>query len=179
MADMIRLVKKDEKGIKQYTVEKVWSHNSNVCVVLMNHSSGCRCGYVGIPIKHHLFGKDYNQDCKYLQELREALTHETIGKRGIISVICWDGKGVSPEILFDVHGGLTYSGEAGEYPIEMKDVWWFGFDCAHSGDRHEIDQIFPESSREFYTNFSGDIVRSFDYCVSECESLSNQLEELK
>lgn len=30
------------------------------------------------------------------------------------------------------HGGLTFAGK--HWPLEIKDVWWFGFDCAHAGD---------------------------------------------
>jgi hypothetical protein len=64
------------------------------------------CGYAAVPTGHPLHGKGYGDD------------------------------GVD----VDVHGGLTYASAcAGAIchtpkPGEPDDVWWFGFDCAHSGD---------------------------------------------
>lgn len=35
-----------------------------------------------------------------------------------------------------VHGGLTFAGDNDGYPYKAEgDVWWVGFDCAHSYDR--------------------------------------------
>ena len=165
--------------MKKYKVEKVWPHNGNVCVVIMARH-GHRCGYVGIKPTHPLYGHDYSEHSEYLADLREALTHGTIGKRGIIPLVCWNGKKMSPEILFDVHGGITYSGDGkGEYPIKMKDVWWFGYDCAHAGDAKDkryMSQFMLDLERKYPT---GGVLRSLKYCISECESLSNQLEDLK
>ena len=86
------------------------------CMIHRN-GMGSWCGYVGVPKKHYLFGLDYNQ----LYEM---------------------GKGL------DVHGGLTFSdachnmdvnGKGICHPSDKGDhVWWFGFDCAHSGDRNPI-----------------------------------------
>lgn len=61
----------------------------------------------------------------------------------------------TPEHVFDVHGSLTYSGEAGKYPAEGEG-WWFGFDCAHSGDDFEFG-------------------RPLEYVVDNCEKLARQL----
>lgn len=69
---------------------------------------GSLCGYVGVPEGHPCHGKDYS-----------AVEEST---------------GVAP------HGGLTYSDAcAGNIchvpqPGEADNVWWLGFDCAHSGD---------------------------------------------
>lgn len=44
------------------------------------------------------------------------------------------------EVLVDVHGGLTFSGCANDFPgttEEMKDGWVFGFDTAHYSDTME------------------------------------------
>ena len=107
---------------KRYSVEKVWSHNDNACVVIMT-DMGHRCGYVGIPKEHPLFGAKYNEHSNFLEDTLDSIKDSPIGKRGIIPVFCWDGEKASPEIVFDVHGGLTYSGEGDKYPIKMKDVW--------------------------------------------------------
>jgi len=73
---------------------------------------GALCGYVAVEADHCLFEKDHD---------------------------CVDYE------LVDVHGGLTFSskcspreGGLGICHAPSKDesdnVWWFGFDCAHSGD---------------------------------------------
>ena len=44
------------------------------------------------------------------------------------------------EVPVDVHGGLTFSGCANDFPElteEMKDGWVFGFDTAHYNDNME------------------------------------------
>lgn len=143
-------------------VEKHWQHEGYECVVVMNEHMGFRCGYVGIPKGHPLYGKPYNEDCPELKGMIGE--HTTIGKRGALTVFCWDGKSTDPQIVFDVHGGLTYSGEAG-YPIDKPDTWWFGYDCGHAGDMTN------------YTVHDGDVMRDLDYCVGECESLAEQLKD--
>jgi hypothetical protein len=75
----------------------------------------------------------------------------------------------TPELVFDVHGGLTYSGSGeNSYPLPGKDLWWFGFDCAHSGDGSMDERL----------TFSDGPVRSQEYVESECESLAKQLAEI-
>lgn len=67
---------------------------------------GAWCGYVGVPPGHPWHGRDYN------------------------------------DVSADVHGGLTYSRKCDESigichvpePGEPEDVYWLGFDCAHSCD---------------------------------------------
>jgi hypothetical protein len=42
----------------------------------------------------------------------------------------------SPESKINIHGGVTFSGthdELQDNPFD-KDIWYFGFDCAHYGD---------------------------------------------
>ena len=109
---------------KRHTVEKEWSHNSNICVVIMNHSSGCRCGYVGIKPNHPLYGKKYDEPLpKTLIQFWEKAKDGDIGKRGILDLFCLDPENPDTGILFDVHGGITYSGESGTYPIEITNIW--------------------------------------------------------
>jgi hypothetical protein len=59
-----------------------------------------------------------------------------------------------------VHGGVTFSGPLNGLP---KNIWWIGYDCAHSGDR-------IKNLRE-----DGAVERSLEYCVDECESMARQL----
>lgn len=152
---------------RTFIVEKEWDHNSLKCVIINiyhGYHSSCmpdthRCGYVGVSRKHPLYGIEYSQKTKTLQSQSEWLKKQTIGKRDILSMMCWEGETVSPEIFFDVHGGLTFSGGNGKYPVES-DLYFFGFDCAHAGDNEEGG-------------------RSLEYCISECESLADQLNGIK
>jgi hypothetical protein len=166
-----------------YNVEKTWNHKSNICVVVIITSMGHRCGYVGIDKDHPLYGYNYNDTPDLIQKHFDEISNSPIGKRGIIDAITF---GMDDKLrigdLFDVHGGITYS-NTGLYPIEIWDEdgkynpWWFGYDCAHAGDGRDLD-VMPEDVRKFYT-WGYDPVRSLEYCIQECESLSDQLEEYK
>jgi hypothetical protein len=86
-----------------------------------------RCGYVGIPASHCLYGKDYTNQVKY------TIPDSTpIGKRGYIDLLLYASKEdkttCEVSIIFDVHGGITYAG-GDDYPIASSpQLWWFGFD---------------------------------------------------
>mgnify|MGYP000849681354 FL=1 len=63
---------------------------------------------------------------------------------------------------FYVHGVITYSG-CEQYPVEHNGLWCFGYDCAHLGDATA------------FAGYSGEVLRSLEYCVDQCESLADQL----
>ena len=65
----------------------------------------------------------------------------------------------------DVHGGLTY---ADRYKGEPKDIWWFGFDCAHSGD-------YVPSMAQYGGTFEDDIYWTVSAVETECTSLAEQI----
>jgi hypothetical protein len=82
------------------------------CLIVRN-PYGALCGYVGVSSDHPWYGKDYS-----------AVSHEV-----------------------SVHGGLTFADKCRLDPEEEgkgichvpeegepDNVWWFGFDCAHSYD---------------------------------------------
>jgi len=98
-----------------------------------------RCGYVGIPESHPLFGIDYGQSIKGIS--RKELEKTEMGDRGIMPVFiaALDGESsVSPDLYFDVHGSITYAGQSEEYPVKTDGkTWWYGFDCAHLDDTNE------------------------------------------
>lgn len=67
-------------------------------------------------------------------------------------------------MIVSVHGGLTFCGD-NSLLDEEKEFWWFGYDCAHSGDK---------------TKYNSDgVVRTLEYCIEECESLSEQIKNLE
>lgn len=63
-----------------------------------------------------------------------------------------------------VHGGLTFS-ETSE------DGHWIGFDCAHSGDKQDLNLPHTTEMKSF--GLGGEI-RTTEYVQWECESLCEQ-----
>lgn len=86
-----------------------------------------------------------------------------------------------------VHGGLTFAGGGGVYPIDSPGIWWFGYDCGHSQDRRdpalmsgEYKQVYEKYERQLsdiLTLSERGIIRSLEFCQNECESLARQLTE--
>ena len=163
-----------------YEVEKDWTTASGLRAVVIMVDLGHRCGYVGIPNNHPLFGVAYNEQTPLIKLDPQRSTE----KMGSIQIFCAAGKNLddlnSPEYVFKVHGGLTYSGNGGDkhkgtYPVES-DLWWFGYDCGHAGDAPA-----PGSRMAQYRSslFDGDVHRTLEYCINECESLATQLSNVK
>lgn len=123
--------------------------------LIVRQPRGFLCGYVAVPPGHPLHGKRY-------------------------SSVAVDG--------IEVHGGLTYSAAChGKVchvpkPGEPANVWWFGFDAAHSGDsapRGGLDYAYGMS---FLSMFGGDEpdegdedYRTVKYMRRQCEKLAKQL----
>lgn len=147
----------------EFEVERDWVTAAGFrAVAIFNHHFGHRCGYVGVPNGHPLHGADYAEPTDALLPPGEG---EQIGKRSLIPLLVAAGNPelmTAPDVVFDVHGGLTYSGGNGKYPVES-DLWWLGFDCGHAGDRTRY-------------NLDGE-ERSLEYVVDECESLARQITE--
>jgi len=79
----------------------------------------------------------------------------------------------------DVHGGLTYSKGKSDYPVESEGLWWFGFDCAHSGDGRDFTIMSEDYRRAFEKmEYFGGEVRTSGYVSLECERLVDQLLEM-
>ncbi len=161
---------------KHYIIESHFEYKELKCVVTFS-DLGSRCGYVGVSKKSPLFGIDYHSDLKKPELLKE-LKQTEIGKRGIIACFCWDGKKTSPEMLFNVHGGLTYSGK-GVYPVTTREqTWWFGFDCAHLNDKKDISlatKLFPDFNPGAISMFDSGVIRTKDYVEQECRNLAEQI----
>ena len=82
---------------------------------------------------------------------------------------------------FQVHGGITYSGN-GEgmqdgplFKDEFLQYWAFGFDCAHGGDMWATPKILEEKLGKPFALFPGDTYKDIDFVIKECESLADQL----
>ena len=119
---------------------------------------GHRCGYVGVDKTHPFYNLNYyDQIPKEFLYLYEEAKEEPIGKRGIIDLFCHDPKNPKIGLLFDVHGGITFSDSSEKgHPVETEEpLWFFGFDCNHYDD---------------YEN-----PKSKVYVRNECKSLAKQL----
>lgn len=103
------------------------------CVIIEHEGNqlceGYYCGYVGIPQEHPLYGV----------------------KLFVYSNLLGD---LTPEEYFDVHGGITYSGNGEALGLDSR-YWWYGYDCGHAGDTKSECNI--------------------DFCTEECKSLARQL----
>ena len=122
---------------------------TNLDCLIHRGSSGALCGYVGLPRGHKFYGKDY--------EAARARDGEYL----------------------DVHGGLTFADSCSEEvradgggichipaPGRPADVWWLGFDCAHSGD---LCPAYSEDDRGY------EQYRDIFYVKHEVQKLAAQL----
>lgn len=148
----------------KYQVEKQWSTSSGLLAVVIMGSRNHRCGYVAVPPSHLAYGKGYHEQLPEISQ--EAVASQSVGAKSpvLIFTACVGGDTEnairrSLDILIDVHGGITFASSPeyqDTYPIPSKDLWWFGFDCAHYMDDDEGG-------------------RSLEYCIQECERMATQL----
>jgi hypothetical protein len=166
-----------------HEIEKDWTTASGlravVLVCIYDGRKSHRCGYVGLPPSSPLFGVAYNQEIDVPQQLADK---QTIGSKSPIlafTACVIDGEASdrvrrSPDILLDVHGGLTYNtsdANDNKYPVESN-LWWYGFDCHHCDDAN----IEPHPTYSFNR---GGHVWSLEEVASECENLARQIAELE
>lgn len=165
--------------MKTFTIEKDWVTAAGLRAVVLMGDMGHRCGYVGVDNDHPLFAIDY-------RETHPSLTLDTkrsTEKMSPLAVLCAAGKDASelntPELVFEVHGCITYSGAGGgKYPVESN-LWWYGYDCAHAGDLPEPDSQMGRVYAEMGFAERDGVVRTLDFCIAECEALAKQLAEVK
>lgn len=168
----------------RYVVERQFKHMGYECVVTFG-VLGHRCGYVGIPKIHSLYGKHCSD---YLAIKKKDLVDREIS--GIFPLLCAcfdEDERIKIEAYFQCHGGITFAGggKNSSYPIES-DLWWFGFDCGHCDDGKELElayERFPNYRKslsmqieiESKFHIDGLIVRTEEYVAEECKKLAEQL----
>lgn len=119
--------------IKNEIVPVDFSYKTYECKILRS-PLGSLCGYINLPSDHPLHGKHYSDAIEVPLSIlnREVDDMQEIG---ILSMVYdsitgnMDEGKLSISSCFNVHGGLTFSGDP-----DNKGNWWFGFDCAHAGD---------------------------------------------
>lgn len=111
-----------------------WRDNETgmFCRVVLT-TMGHFCGYVGVEPGHPLFGMGYSEHVPELSEMLQEAMAGTVGDRGILAIAFADKNNASMDLVFDVHGSVTFAGK-----MDEDQVWWIGFDCAHYGDTNEI-----------------------------------------
>lgn len=124
-----------------------------VALLAVRSELGAWCGYAGVTEGHPWFGKTCLDNILGLEE-------------------------------WQPHGGITYgdacAGHVCHVPREGEsdNVWWLGFDCAHSGDL--VPGLVAFSRRREMTKlrggpcsaFDGDVYRPLEYVKAECERLA-------
>ena len=146
---------------------KDWKTKSGLRAVVNKHRHFC--GYVGIPKGHPLYGRSYSEHIDALKDLWEKAKQGEIGKRGVIPLFCAKEDTASMDIVFDVHGSVTFSRTSKDYPVKSK-LHWIGFGCGHSGDHMEFEGMECINCK-------------YDKCkkwtpeevAEECESLAEQI----
>jgi len=148
-ADWIRGEWDDEPDKKQWQDE-----STGLPCLIVRGTSGALCGYVGVPEGHPAFEKGYD-------DVSQA-----------------DGEYIS------VHGGLTFANRCADTadeskhichkpaPGESDNVWWLGFDCAHSGD------LCPSYAGRYGSTISGESYKAMRYVESQVRKLAEQLKAL-
>lgn len=126
-------------------LEDRWTSSSGLdCVVKGNSFSGAGyyhlCGYVRIPQGHPLHGISYDSSVPPSLSLEaDRVMQGEIGKRGIFDVFLASMKGsINVGMLFNTHGGITWSDTYAPGQPEVEGEWWYGFDCGHAGDSPEV-----------------------------------------
>lgn len=154
--------------------------------LIVRGSSGALCGYVGVTEGHPLFGIDYGS-CSLKTAKPQGKTDgddrfsQRIAERMRSRLTCGESWcDHRPESILNVHGGITFSDFCQErsdnhgichIPAngEPEKVWWFGFDCAHSGD------VCP-AYEKFYPSFGDyDSYKNVEYVKGEIAQLAKQL----
>ena len=171
-----------------YIVESDFEYKGYRCVVIFGNTL-YRCGYVGLPEGHPLYGK---HGWDHLDIKKEDLGDIPIGKRGILSLMSSamdEDERIKVHTYFNVHGSITYGdgGKYSEYPVES-DLWWFGFDCGHAGDGNDLasaKKYWPDNEnvkrriRFDEEHYIPGEIRTKEYCEEECRSLVDQIIELE
>lgn len=148
--------------------------------LLVRGPQGALCGYVGVSGLHPAHGFSAST---YSYEIAEVLTGKAAERAPVQAKV----------LELEAHGGVSFAHGCGHgdpatsichipEPGEPDDVWWFGFDCAHSGD------FCPKSERIDHpvlglgkpTGWGGMIeYRDAAYVTEQCASLAAQLKAME
>ena len=157
--------------MEKYKVEKTFIHSKCLCAVIMT-TLGHRCGYVGVTMDNMMYGIHYSDPIPGMHDKDQDLT---LGKKSVMVLLHYDKGNISPDLYFDVHGGLTFSKKGNLYPIYSQGWWWFGYDCSHCDDGQDLSYMEPKLRKIYETFPQTGTIRSLTYCIEECKNLADQL----
>ena len=88
---------------------------------------GALCGYVGVLPNHPLHGIAYNEDTDLLGDALTERMAQPIGEHPpfpvLVAAVLGGEVKRSPDVVFNVHGGLTFSGHCQEPTREGWEMW--------------------------------------------------------
>lgn len=149
-----------------------FEHAGLACKLRRNRSLAWS-GYVGVVQTHPLHGLEYGDKSSavaglYAARMERPLDVATAGMGTLLAIMC--GKAdQTVDMAIEVHGGLTYSAKG--WPGD-DGLWYFGFDCSHSGDlnpKYAEDPFFARES----------VYRNMAYAKAQTEHLAEQLATVK
>lgn len=155
-------------------LQRYWQTKAGLYAAIFWARGSHFCGYVRVPESHPLFGVPYsevNESLRGLALRNKDQPTEISALTLFTATIDADeelGFRLSPDVVLDVHGGITYSSGSQTYPVSLEGpVWWYGFDCAHAGDK-QYGRMEELASPD-------DVFRDEQFCIRQCEKLANQL----
>jgi hypothetical protein len=131
-----------------------WQAYGLECCIIRAPNLGSLCGYAGVPKSHPLYRRESSL---YIYRKVENSLNYVVGF-GFV------GEPEYQDIGLDVHGGVTFVQASAH-----NDLWWFGFDCAHSND------LTPFKRNKYSLSFQ--TYRDFVYVTEQTNSLAKQLSE--
>ncbi len=148
----------------------VWKTAAGLPGMIVRNKSGNLCGYVAVTKGHPCY------EDSYLSRYEKDADGEDDYNRPL----------PNPVDDLRVHGGITYGNKCGGHichvpePGDPDDVWWLGFDCAHSGDWSWSDAApYLKDLRKLPapdgSPWPADVYRDLSYVRHEVESLAEQL----
>lgn len=123
------------------------------------------CGYVGVDKSNFLYKKGYSEQIELTEEMKSQKYEWSMS---FFLDALKGGYTASLATVANVHGGLTYAND-GIYLQPEKDLWWFGFDCGHSGDISSVNEEYNDPI------FHEDIYRDKKYVIEETKKLAEFL----
>lgn len=164
------------------------------CLMVRNPGGGNWCGYVGVPATHPLHGKHYDANgvdvrvhggltfseactphtpetwAKFRERMKAYEPEAREYPEGDAARRLNDPAATAAMESFDAYEAFAQSRYICHLPEpgEPDNAWWFGFDCAHSGD---LSPGYDFSRRYSYEN----AYRDAEYVANECRRLARQL----
>lgn len=169
--------------------KKQWTGESGLPCLIVRGPHGALNGYVGVPKGHPAYGEHYDSidvrahgGLTYASHDKEKPTRaawrrwrtRALARRGeatqypvgdaarLLSERAKEIEDYDAFVAWVTASNISNGGD--------EDLYWLGFDCAHSGD------MAPAYGRYRFARFEDDAYRDIAYVTAEVESLAEQLQ---